>query len=396
MRLTKQRAAMIAAGIAVVVVGVAAALGWWQVALTVVAAAQVAGVVLLVDVRARMARSHEIRKVADSVQKTQRRLDNVGTRMLSAAEKSRVETTDRLAEIGHALDERRVAEASLQKELADVAAGADAYRARVDAWGARLGDWHGELDEVRADLAKTGQRVSAALDEADRDRRLQDKRQTAAVARHVRQTEALIQLYDRIQPRAAMPSAGGWALDPTGVLTLLEVIRQRRPNLVLELGSGTSTLWLGYALQQLGAGRVVAIDHEEHYAALTRANVVAHGLTDHVEVRVAPLTDPGLPEHETPWYDHAVMADLTDIDLLLIDGPPKATGPMARYPAVPKLVGQLAPTAVVALDDVTREDEREVWHRWRDEVEGLEEWAVPPADALQVLAMNRSAAGEQA
>lgn len=396
MRLTKQRAAMIAAGIAVLVVGVAAGLGWWQVALTVVAAVQVAGVVLLVDIRGRMARSNEVRKVATSVGKTQQQLGNVGTRLVAAAEKGRVETADRLAEIGHAMDERRVAETSLQKELTDVAASVDAHRARVDAWGAQLGDWHGELAAVRTGLAETGQRVSAALDGAERDRRALDKRQAAELARHIRQTEALIQLYERVQPRAAMPSSGGWALDPTGVLTLLEVVRQRRPELVLELGSGTSTLWLGYVLQQLGSGRVVAIDHEERFAELTRANVAAHGLGDVVEVRVAGLVDPGLPEHETFWYDHAAMADLRDIDLLVVDGPPKATGPKARYPAVPKLAGQLRDHAVVALDDATRPDEREVWNRWLEEVGGLDEWAVPPGDALKVLTLNRSAGDQPA
>jgi predicted O-methyltransferase YrrM len=389
MRLTKQRAAMIAAGIAVIVVGVATGLGWWQVALTVVAAAQVAGVVLLVDVRGRMARSHEIRHLSASVQKTDRRLDNVGTRMLAAAEKGRVETADRLAEIGHAMDERRVAEASLQKELADVAATVDAQRGRVDAWGTQLGDWYGEVNAMRASVA-------AALDEAEQDRRAQSKRQVAEFARHIRQTEALIQLYDRVQPRAAMPSSGGWALDPTGVLTLLEVVRQRRPQLVLELGSGTSTLWLGYVLQQLGTGRVVAIDHEEKFAELTRANVAAHGLDEVVEVRVAALTDAELPAHETLWYDHAAMTDLQDIDLLVVDGPPKATGPMVRYPAVPKLLGQLRDHAVVALDDATRPDEREVWHRWCKEVDGLDEWPVPPGDALKVLALSRSAGEEPA
>lgn len=387
MRLTKQRATMIAAVIAVVVVGVAAGLGWWQVALTVVAAAQVAGVVLLMDVRGRMARSHEIRHLSGSVLKTDRRLENVGTRMLVAAEKGRIETADRLAEISHAMDERRVAEASLQKELSDVAATVEAQRARVEAWAAQLDDWHGELDAVRTNVA-------TALDGAAQDRRAQDKRQAAELARHIRQTEALIQLYEKVQPRAAMPSSGGWALDPTGVLTLLEVVRQRRPQLVVELGSGTSTLWLGYVLQQMGSGRVVAIDHEDRFAELTRANVAAHGLEDVVDVRIAALTDAGLPPHETHWYDHAAMADLQDIDLLVVDGPPKATGPMARYPAVPKLVGQLRDHAVVALDDATRPDEREVWHRWCKEVSGLEEWPVPPGDALKVLVLDRSAGQE--
>ena len=55
--------------------------------------------------------------------------------------------------------------------------------------------------------------------------------------------EALTQLFQRIKPRAPMPSSARWALNPTGLLQLVWLIEQHRPGTIVELGSGTSTVW---------------------------------------------------------------------------------------------------------------------------------------------------------
>ncbi|WP_162606163.1 class I SAM-dependent methyltransferase [Jiangella asiatica] len=388
--LTRERAIAGAACVTAVVVAVAAFLGWWHVALTVMAFAQAAVIVALLDVRRRMARSHDVRKIAGSFKSVERRLDNLGARMLAAAETSRVEVADKLAEIARTVEERKVVETTLRANLENVAAKAEDNRAKVEAWAAELEVWRHGLDVVRSGVGDLGKRVDVALTEAEKDREQQDKRQDLAAARYIRQSEALIQLYEWVRPRCAMPSLGGWALDPTGVLTLLEIVRRRQPGLVVELGSGTSTIWLGYALEQLGSGRLVTIDHDERFAEQTRTHVRTHGLEELVEVRVAPLVDADLPGHATRWYDHTVMADLTDIDLLVIDGPPRSTGSMARYPAAVRLRDQLGDGAVVALDDATRPDEREVVQRWREEIPELVVSAVPPGDALKVLTLQPS------
>jgi hypothetical protein len=52
------------------------------------------------------------------------------------------------------------------------------------------------------------------------------------------------------------------------------------------------------------------------------------------------------------------------IDLLFVDGPPKATGPQARFPAIPVLLSQLSDDALIVLDDTAREDERAISDRW--------------------------------
>ena len=201
----------------------------------------------------------------------------------------------------------------------------------------------------------------------------------------VREMEALLQLYQRVTPRAAMPGLGRWALDPTAVLALLDLVERGWPERVLELGSGTSSVWLGYALERLGSGHLVSIDHDERYAEVTREYVHRHGLDEIVEVRIAPLTDAGLPGHEALWYEDSVFGDVSDIDLLIVDGPPKATGRISRYPALPKLVPQLSGSAAVAIDDADRPDEKEIVQRWREEFPELSEVSEATDSSLRVL-----------
>ncbi|MFI5931315.1 O-methyltransferase [Actinoplanes sp. NPDC051494] len=185
-----------------------------------------------------------------------------------------------------------------------------------------------------------------------------------------REFEAMFQLFQEFTPRAPMPSSGDFALNPTDLLDLLHIIRVRRPALVVELGSGTSTVWLGYALEKNG-GRLVSLDHDEDYARRTRELLEAHGLTAVAEVRVAPLADLTADGRTYPWYDVEQLADLRGIDLLLIDGPPAATGPDARYPALHVLENKLAPVATVVLDDVNRPDEQDAVRRWTESIAGL-------------------------
>jgi hypothetical protein len=50
--------------------------------------------------------------------------------------------------------------------------------------------------------------------------------------------------------------------------------------------------------------------------------------------------------------------DINEIDLVLVDGPPGSIREMARYPALHVLESQLAPNAVVILDDADLPDDK--------------------------------------
>jgi len=189
----------------------------------------------------------------------------------------------------------------------------------------------------------------------------------------VQDIEAMIQLSDRFELRAAMPPSGRWALNAGGLLKLVDLVERRPIRTIVELGSGTSTLWLSYALERRGSGgRIISLDHDPHFAGVTRAELVAHGFADGpAEVRDAPLVDGVIDGHDTPWYDPASFHDVEAIDLLIVDGPPMASGGLARYPAVPMLLSRLAPGAIVVVDDAPRPDEQEMMQRWLADVPGL-------------------------
>jgi predicted O-methyltransferase YrrM len=239
--------------------------------------------------------------------------------------------------------------------------------------------------DIRAVLEATQRRLLGAVEEllltsGDRHRELTDalaaQQKTAAhgtdllLRAQTREFEALLQLFRGFEPAAPMPSSGGFALNPTSLLDLLHLVRSRKPKLVLELGSGTSTVWIAYALKETG-GRLISLDHEPGYAEKTRAALTAHGLDEVAEVRDAPLRPVVLDGRTFPWYDAEALADLSGIDLLVIDGPPERTGPDARYPAMRVLENRLADAATIVFDDEYRQDERAALAKWLETIQGL-------------------------
>jgi predicted O-methyltransferase YrrM len=184
------------------------------------------------------------------------------------------------------------------------------------------------------------------------------------------ETEALLQLFREFAPRAPMPSSGRWAMDPTCLLELLFLVGRKQPKVVLELGSGTSSIWMAYALEK-GGGRLISIDHLTKFVDRTQSLLHLHGVNDLAEVRLAELRQLNINGDEFQWYNIDALRDINEIDLLLVDGPPGSLGKMARYPALHALESQLAPNAVVILDDAERPDEKGIVERWITEVPGL-------------------------
>lgn len=174
---------------------------------------------------------------------------------------------------------------------------------------------------------------------------------------------AMNRLQQRFSPPASLPMMSGWALDAVSLERLIEAVLEHRPRTIVECGSGVSTVWLAYAAREFG-GKVVALEHEEKFAEQTRDDLRRHGLLDVADVRLAPLEDIEFDGQVFPWYCKEAWRDLSGIDMLLVDGPPKATGPRARYPALPVLGSSLSNGCVVVFDDINREDEKEILDSW--------------------------------
>lgn len=195
------------------------------------------------------------------------------------------------------------------------------------------------------------------------------RRLTAFVEKHLkhtfRQIEASQNLNAILPTDDVMPASRGWAASPDLLLTLVDQLITARPSLVLEAGSGASTLWMALTMRKYGIdGKVIALDHEPAYAAKTRQFLDRHGVADLAEVRDAPLEDFGIGEDTYAWYAKAAWEHLSEIRLVFIDGPPADTGDLARFPALPLLHDALAPDAVLVLDDLIVPDMQETLQRW--------------------------------
>jgi len=224
---------------------------------------------------------------------------------------------------------------SLQAEIGEVAA-------------------HNRID-LRTDVRVGGDRVISELGKAIQmgNREL------------LRQVEALTNLDAMMPLDRPMPAARGHPVLPDLLLLLVDAVRRIRPGLVVECGSGTSTLWLARALRHFGIdGRVVALEHDKQYATQTRQYVEDHDLTELADVRDAPLETFLLDGTEWAWYAAAAWKDLDEIDLLLVNGPPANTVEKTRFPALPLLADRLSRRALIVAGDLSREGEREIVADW--------------------------------
>lgn len=178
------------------------------------------------------------------------------------------------------------------------------------------------------------------------------------------QLEAFITINTLLNIRCPLPPMRGWAASPDFLVLVVGEILSRKPGLILELGSGVSTLVSAYALQKLGKGRLISLDHDIAFLQKTQQRVELHGLSDIVQVLHAPLTKTNCNGVDWQWYDLASLELPGTIDILVVDGPPADIQSRSRYPALPVLAEHLSAGATVFLDDAVRADEQAITREW--------------------------------
>lgn len=160
-------------------------------------------------------------------------------------------------------------------------------------------------------------------------------------------------------PEDALPNLGSWKADTYFLHRIVDAVKELRPEVVVELGAGASTLVCAKALQMHGGGRLFSYDQHAPFVSATRQWLADFDVN--ATIIHAPLTDkvknwPGI------WYD---LKDVpAKIDLLIIDGPPWAVHPYVRG-AAECLFDRMSDGGVILLDDAARPGERIVASRWK-------------------------------
>ena len=211
-------------------------------------------------------------------------------------------------------------------------------------------------------------RISAKLrnlSKPERDPRLISKKSREENWQHYRQSEYFAQLINLMDFKAAIPGLRSWAASPDVLLTLANTSHKIKPKVVLDLGSGASTLVLAKASP---GAKIFSIDHLPEFASKTRSLLEDHQITN-VELRVAPLSP-----HPSggDWYQVSALSDIDQIDLLFIDGPPGSKNDSARHPVLAHCLSKLSPKAVIVIDDAGREGERVLAEMFLEALPGYE------------------------
>lgn len=179
----------------------------------------------------------------------------------------------------------------------------------------------------------------------------------------------------------------GYPVSPDFSLYVVSLLEQNNYDLVIEFGSGISTVVIAKALNKMAsrqhAGKppvgFASFDHLPQYYQQTLVMLQQAHLAQRVQLHLTPLQDwQAQNGNSYPYYAcQAALATLVQQYpptglrvLVIVDGPPAATGPHARYPAGPLVLQHFAGAQIdFLMDDYIRADEKEIVQLW------LEEWS---------------------
>jgi predicted O-methyltransferase YrrM len=231
-------------------------------------------------------------------------------------------------------DARAAFESALKRDACEFVATAANLRVRLDAQEVHLA-------KIREKLGNGTNSVAAQIRQAV-----------------LRDTAAFSTLHMMLDVAASSVPTTGWEALPSTLLAIVERVKALpQGSVFLETGSGLSTVWAGLAAQTGTGIRVIALEHSERWEQQTRRALELNGLTEVVELRLAPLrTEASLGD--VLWYSSDGWDDLGAIDLAFIDGPPGASGPNARRPAIDFLRTRVKPGSVIMVDDANRAEEK--------------------------------------
>lgn len=201
------------------------------------------------------------------------------------------------------------------------------------------------------------------------------------VENSTKQIESSIRLQHYLGESVILPDMHNWPISPDFGVLLINLVERNNYNAVIEFGSGTSTVILSKALNRVASrdnnlqAPLLSFDHLQEYAEKTIELLKQSGLQKNATVSLAPLTEwEGNDHGKYSYYScQKALLELTKSlpneplkVLVVVDGPPAATGPLARYPAMPVVMSALPGASKIdfLMDDYLRKEEQEIVSRW--------------------------------
>lgn len=158
---------------------------------------------------------------------------------------------------------------------------------------------------------------------------------------------------------------GGWSLDVELLDRIAATLSLYESPHVMEMGSGAGTQVLAKLVKNRG-GRLATLEHDPDWHRQTSSALKRAGLSRTATVYLCPLVAVDTFGVHGRFYDMARLMDRDPYDVVIVDGPPTATNPLARVPALPAVSDLLnASSFHVFLDDFERTDEKKAVEIWQ-------------------------------
>lgn len=194
-------------------------------------------------------------------------------------------------------------------------------------------------------------------------------------------------LQERLNLWKGLPYTLNWSAAPDFLEIVVDHCYDSKPSVVLECGSGLTTLMLARCCQLNQQGHVYSLEDGDEFAKNIRAYLDRYDLCAYASVIHAPLQKLSIDGKYYDWYAKEQIPD-SRIDMLIIDGPSGFIQKNSRYPAIPILLGNLTQHCMVFLDDAAREDEREIVELWKKAYPAIEHEYVDTERGCSVLKIH--------
>lgn len=362
-------------------------------------------------------RSHDLEKIKQSSASVQKELER--TKQESADVRKQLEQIQKTnVELTQQRDQARKQAENLKVERDQARQGLETSKEELQKHKTYLTEERKRKEEFEQKLVDAKSRIQQSEANTQRFDGLEEKLAniTKSITGHIdkklmntsKQIESSMGLQSYLEHGELPLNYHGWPISPDLALFLVEKIERNNYDLVVEFGSGTSTAlfaksilrrtWradignakrLNYSDNQ-AAGRdlafispddedlpkrVISFEHNKEYYEKTHTLLKNENLQKVVDLVHAPLVDYSHKGTDYLYYncDSTLVRLASMFDgrrariLVLVDGPPGVTGPLARFPALPKLLNSMPNHSFdIVLDDCDREEEKKIAAEWEE------------------------------
>ena len=183
-----------------------------------------------------------------------------------------------------------------------------------------------------------------------------------------------------------LPYDSDWSAAPDFLKLIIDSCLNTQPQTIVECSSGVTTLVLARCCQINGTGHVYSLENGSEYAIAIAKQLKIYGLDKYADVIHSPLHKIEVNKQLFDWYQ-VDKINVSEINMMIVDGPSGFIQKNSRYPALPVLYERLSSSCEIFLDDASRPDEKEIVKFWLDEYSDMEHQYIENDRGCSILKM---------